>query len=300
MPINRPDNFCYDIVVEPVSSLSSNNEFDSIGDITPISGTNCKTESSALLLDTYGSAAAAYSVRLLRSDYSGPCCRIRRDADNDELDIGFDVNGNFDEAALSDFVDAGTATVSIWYDQSGNSYNASAAATNQPQIYTSGTVSKENGIVALKFDGTNDYLNNPDLATVQPNTVSFVATARGQDYFYDGDDDTSRQVAYVGSGFYLAYAGSTQFSDTAYQNGLQTGQFIVYDNQDGAFFINGQGENSGVPFGARVLNGIDIGQRFSDTSQLLGTFQELIFWNSDLRESRLKIEADVNNYYSIY
>lgn len=300
MPINRPDNFCYDIVVEPVSSLSSNNEFDSIGDITPISGTNCKTESSALLLDTYGSATAAYSVRLLRSDYSGPCCRIRRDADNDELDIGFDVNGNFDEAALSDFVDTGTATVSIWFDQSGNSYNASVAAANQPQIYTSGTVSKENGIVALKFDGVNHYLNNDSMNTTQPTTVSFVATARGTDYFYDGDDSVFRNVAYVSANQYAAYAGSTQFIDVPYVNGQQTGQFIVYDDQDGAFFVNNVGQGSGVPLGGRILNGIDIAQRFTDNSRLLGTFQELIFWNSDLRESRLKIEADVNNYYSIY
>ena len=34
------------------------------------------------LLDTYGGAAAAYSVRLLKSDYSGALVEIRRSSDN--------------------------------------------------------------------------------------------------------------------------------------------------------------------------------------------------------------------------
>lgn len=58
----------------------------------------------ALLLDTYPSAAAAYSLRKLRTAYSGSAIRVRRSVDNTESDIGFDGTGNLNTAALQSFV----------------------------------------------------------------------------------------------------------------------------------------------------------------------------------------------------
>ena len=49
------------------------------------------------------SAAAAYSTRKLRTDYTGPALRVRRSLDNAEADIGF-VNNELDTTALMDFV----------------------------------------------------------------------------------------------------------------------------------------------------------------------------------------------------
>ena len=46
------------------------------------------------LLDTYEGAAAAYSLRRLRSSYTGPAVRVRRDSNNDELDIYFNRDGS--------------------------------------------------------------------------------------------------------------------------------------------------------------------------------------------------------------
>jgi len=45
------------------------------------------------LLDTYPDAAAAYSLRKLRADYSGSAVRVRRSSDNTEQDIGFTTQG---------------------------------------------------------------------------------------------------------------------------------------------------------------------------------------------------------------
>ena len=54
------------------------------------------------LLDTYPGATVAYSLRLLKSDYSGNAVKVRRASDNAEQDIGF-VNNELDTASLETF-----------------------------------------------------------------------------------------------------------------------------------------------------------------------------------------------------
>jgi len=112
------------------------------------------------ILDTYTDAAAAYSVRLLRSAYTGSAIRVRRSSDNTEQDIGFTALGNLDESALTTFVGANNGFVTTWYDQSGNGRNATqSTAANQPRIVNAGTVEKTNGKPSLLFDGSNDTLS---------------------------------------------------------------------------------------------------------------------------------------------
>ena len=77
------------------------------------------------LLDTYSGAAAAYSLRLLDSTaYVGSAIRVRRSSDNTEQDIGFNVFGELDTVSLLAFAGTGDAFVKTWYDQSGNSNDA--------------------------------------------------------------------------------------------------------------------------------------------------------------------------------
>ena len=110
------------------------------------------------LLDTYPNAAAAYSVRLLRTAYTGSAIRVRRSSDNAEQDIGF-VSGSLDTSSLTSFCGAGNGFVTTWYDQSGNGNNATqTTAANQPQIVSSGNVLTTNGKPSAQFDGTNDFL----------------------------------------------------------------------------------------------------------------------------------------------
>jgi hypothetical protein len=56
-----------------------------------------------LLLDLFPNAAVAYSLRKLRTDYSGSAIRVRRSRDNAEQDINF-VSGNLDAQSLLGFV----------------------------------------------------------------------------------------------------------------------------------------------------------------------------------------------------
>jgi hypothetical protein len=111
------------------------------------------------LLDTYPNAAAAYSLRKLRSAYSGSAIRVRRSSDNAEQNIGF-VNNVLDTASLLTFCGAGNGFVTTWYDQSGNSYNViNSSAIGQPQIVSSGVVITKNSKPTTNFTTSNELLS---------------------------------------------------------------------------------------------------------------------------------------------
>lgn len=60
--------------------------------------------SGAKLLDIVPNAAAAYSLRKLRTAYTGSAIEVRRSSDLAVQDIGFDRFGNLDTTALTTFV----------------------------------------------------------------------------------------------------------------------------------------------------------------------------------------------------
>lgn len=76
----------------------------------------------------------AYSLRKLKSDYSGYAVRVVRPSDNAEQDIGFSGR-NFDISAYETFVDGETGEVKTWYDQSGHGNNlVEDSASQRPRI----------------------------------------------------------------------------------------------------------------------------------------------------------------------
>ena len=114
-------------------------------------GTNEVWSSYAYLLDDYSGAAAAYSLRLLRSAYTGSAIEVRNDSGT-HLDIGF-VDNELDTATLLTHCGSGNGTVSKWYDQSGNGNDATqSTAANQPQIVSSGSVLTKYGQPNLELN----------------------------------------------------------------------------------------------------------------------------------------------------
>lgn len=96
---------------------------------------------SQLLLDTGGLTGAfgAYSLRKLRSAYSGNCVRIRRAGDNVEAQIGFSNNW-IDKAALDAHCTTNDGFVAAFFDQSGNGNNiAQPSAPLQFKIWNGST-----------------------------------------------------------------------------------------------------------------------------------------------------------------
>ncbi len=80
-----------------------------------------KSAAAQYLLAQFPGASIAYSFRKLSPTYSGPCCRIRRSTDNEELDVLF-LNDVVDVSSAEAFVGVGNDGYLVkQYDQSGNS-----------------------------------------------------------------------------------------------------------------------------------------------------------------------------------
>lgn len=90
------------------------------------------------------SPTAAFSMRRLRTAYTGSAIRVRRSSDDAQTDIGFTTTGDLDTVALLAFVGAGSGFVPVWYDQSGNERNVSQPNPGfQPRIVSAGVYNGE-------------------------------------------------------------------------------------------------------------------------------------------------------------
>jgi hypothetical protein len=274
----------------------------------------------SLLLDVYPNAAASYSLRKLRSAYTGDAIRVRRDNDNAEQDIGF-VNNELDTASLLAFVGANNGFVTTWYDQSGNGHDATQTnAAEQPKIYDSITgVVLDNGKPALDFDGSNDCLNFGAIGITGniARSIFSVATSRnisigvnGNPLLSIGDGTTAanRDKWEINHEFSLrVYGGSVVYAggviNTQYltSNIFPTGSTNVIDNK---LYVNSV-IKSITGTGSAIINTNDtvnrIGSRSSGTSLFLnGLEQEQIIYASDQSVNRVGIETNINDFYSIY
>lgn len=146
---------CFVNMLTQVNSGSSN-----IG----ITFTNVWNQSATanFVFTAFGKPVMAFSFRKVIQDYLGSPIRVRRISDDAESDIGFDGSGNLDLTAYNTFKGASSLTLTTWYDQSGNGYNATQVTkTLQPTI----TINGFNGAPQVEF--TNTYW----LATTQAQNI---------------------------------------------------------------------------------------------------------------------------------
>jgi hypothetical protein len=257
------------------------------------------------LLIEYPGAAAAYSLRLLRSTYTGSAIRVRRASDNTEQDIGF-VNNELDTSTLTSFCSGTNGFVKTWYDQSGNGYDATqTTAAAQPQIVSSGSVILENGKASLQFDGSNDLLNT---ALISSSTeVSIISVSK--------HTPTSTYQTILGVGFTNGYALTTQqnkynlfyrnVADQRTTNNALSTQALIFaytksaTNQqlfaNDVSFQNITPPNMLSPTTSSVIGAYDI-----SSGLYTGTQQELIVYANSQLSNRGGIQTNINTFYSIY
>lgn len=255
-------------------------------------------ESTPLLLDTVTGSVAAYSLRKLRTAYSGSAIRVRRSSDNAEQDIGFS-DGVLDTASLLTFCGAGDGFVATWYDQSGNSKNATqATSTRQPQVVSSGSVLTKNSLPSLLFATVSGQLETV-VAGTQPLHVfsaAFTDTVAAESYILrrrSGGSDF--RPLYNVTGAFRIYAGSimagsTPANNTAYLfSALSSGASSVL-RENGSQTASGNiGSNEGTA--------LSISDAFYPWN---GSISELILFQSDKTSDVATIESNINDYYSIY
>ena len=266
--------------------------------------------SDTLPLDT-ASAAAAYSLRYVRTAYTGDVVRVRRSSDNAEADFNpTEIN----DGTLTTWTGANDGFVTTWYDQSGNSLHATqSTAANQPKIVSAGSVILENGQSAIDFDGSDDYLA----------TSSGYPTGTSASHFYIASSTATNQRvidtrgtgdAGTVQGWHHKYTNAADV--TAIDDGtasiqlsniIRTGQNLVsvlFSQTQVDEYTNSLLEDSltGSIGSFDSGNPLYIGANANGANTQIfdGTLQEIVLYNSDQSSNRTTIEGNINQYYDIY
>jgi hypothetical protein len=263
------------------------------------------------LLDTYSGAAAAYSLRKLRTAYTGNAIRVRRASDNTEQDIGF-VNNVLDTASVTSFCSGTNGFVTTWYDQSGNGRNATqTTAGNQPQIVSSGSVVQDNGRPSILFDGIDDTLSKSsfgfsttNLSIIKVNSrigigqnvdgIGYASTANGGVQNVNNSTRIGFQGRPNAAPFVSADSGLAVTNNQVLQNNIIAGTAMkasANGNTFGSISIS-----SPVTYSEDILR-IGAVATFTYTN---GYTSELILWNLDQTTNKSGIETNINDFYSIY
>ena len=251
--------------------------------------------SDPLLLDAYQGAAAAYSLRQLRTGVTN-VVRVRRSSDNAEQDF---TATQVSDGTLTTFCGAGSGFVRIWYDQSPNGRHAVAALAGGPRIVNSGVLDTENSKPSLLFSANDLRLDIPSFSI---NTCSVITVLRvlgtGTARLYLGTrGSTSSYVSYrhTGSQMIFRFSGANTFVDHGVIGNNQSLYAFYFTSGSGTSSLNG----STVAVTLSATGGVtSIG---NGSNSLTNTsMQEMIFYESDQTANRVAIESAINAHYSIY
>ena len=268
------------------------------------------------ILDKTGNPTAtalvAFSVRQLSSAYTGNAIQVRRSSDGTTQNIGFTAAGDLDTVALKTFVGSGTGYVSIWYDQSGNGYNATQTTTaNQPAIMSGGVIYRDNGQPSVYTNGATGFLEYgpvTQLAGTTPVTRMEVCRSRNS-----GNIAITEGVGNYQLDLQLFPANVwAQFEDgnivaTAPVSSTQTLMSInsVRNNGASQLYVNtallGSTAASILIFSAPVMGYVGVRLDYlTGNSAGPGAFSETILFNSVLSAAdRQAINYNENWYYSL-
>lgn len=267
------------------------------------------------LLDAYPNAAAAYSLRKLRTAYTGNCIRVRRSSNNDEINIGF-VNNVLDTASLLSFCGSGNGFVTTWYDQAGSNNVTQTTAINQPQIVNNGSLIVSNGKNSINFNGSNSYLTVPSImigstartqyVVYQPNnsTGSFIYSIFGQSGGNAGSGTWSmiqdRTSGVVGDPYFAGFSADLGNGLTTPNTSQKLAQFY-YTGTNGSLYKNDTLIQSANISLSSPSNGLlYVGASVSGSEYTNGKISECIIYLTNQNTNRLGIQTNINTFYSIY
>jgi hypothetical protein len=288
------------------SEMDINFNFDGTLDTTSLLNFTNPVAATFSILDNYTGASAAYSLRKVRTAYTGAAIRVRRSSDNQEMDIAFNASGDLDTSTLLSFVGSGDGFVARWYDQSGNNdYAYNTTASSQPRIVISGVVTTSGNRPAIYWDNSRpDFLRINTKSWSGINTIrsSFVSmkwvTGTGNTPIFGQTNDASYHPDTTGANLILSEA------------------YASYDIKYGALYLNGTSKalnqfsksiNSNIlvsmiqlsQIGYFNLIGNDRGYA-APAGYFKGYYSEIIIYPTSQAANRTLIESNMNGYYSIY
>lgn len=267
----------------------------------------------APLLDDFGGAFAAYSLRNLSSNTTN-VVRVRRSSDDAEQDFTAD---EVIDGTLTTFVGGSNdGFVTTWYDQSGNSNDSTqASASAQPKVVANGGLILENNKPSIDFDGTAQYmdLNNLDSSeNVSVFTALKPDTNNDDSQFYNMIETGDKAIslgqggigtsAVFGSRYYNINTASNIDTDGAAM--LASLNIVLLSNfftssSSADLFLNGTAgattDSARLSTSGSALGGNNFGSNLFD-----GKMQEMVVYLSDKSADRTGIEGNINRHYNIY
>lgn len=258
----------------------------------------------APLLDAYGGAHAAYSLRKLNSDYTGAAVRVRRGSDNAELDLGFKSDGTLDTDAGDAFWDGSNLTVKTWYDQSGNGNDVTQSTTaSQPLLYNNSGVIPLDGRPSLRFIPNDAFtfdhtgLDRGNLSTYVVMKVSNTTGTQRAIQLSTGVNDRWYGPV-LSSGFFLYAHGDGNIGSSSANTNNNLHTVIAGATQgDAEAFLNGTSIGTKALTSGALAPASVIGGTGSDF--LNGFIQEVVVYSSDQSERREGIERNISNHYEL-
>ena len=254
------------------------------------------------LLDTYSGAAAAYSLRLLDSTYTGSAVRVRRASNNDEQDIGFNVFGELDTVALANFCGSSDGFIRTWYDQSGNSNDAEqdptsgGSAANQPKIYDgqNGVVT-ENGKPIIELVPGNPCTLLANTAITSANSHLFGVAKVGQSgssIFIGVDVSAAHLWSSINS------SGGGAVGTDLHINGAASS--ITTQGQVYSQFSNQTLFNAKYDLSSATQTRIGMQNGSGSSYKMYNTQEFILYTTAQTSTTREGIESNQNTFYNVY
>jgi hypothetical protein len=256
------------------------------------------------LLDLYSGASAAYSLRKMKSTYTGYAIRVRRSSDNQSQDIGFNGLGELDTAALLTFVGSGNGYVSRWYDQSGNNnYAYQTTDAYQPVIVLGGVVQTNGSRPSIYWDNSA-----PNFFSI--NTLVWSGVNNIRSVFIN-----MKWVTGSGRNPILGETSDAIYhADTTAANLILSKAYANFNVKYGALYLNNVAKdvnnfyrNTNTNQLISMIHLSNIGyvnilskDRGDSTSFFKGYYTEIVLFPTDQTNNKNGISNNMNSYYSIY
>jgi len=256
-------------------------------------------------------------LRLLDSTYTGSAVEVYNGSSY--ADIGFNVFGELDTVALAAHCGSNDGFVSVWYDQSGNSNDATQTTTgSMPKIYDGATTSvvtinSKHAIYTDRDDNSSgDKLITPATTWMDANleyaciTIFSPGSGNvGDTWVWDSSGGGTNKAPSVksvsGVGIQMEAFGTTSAIVALTGVGQAIRSAYLSSGTLEAFY---NGSSGGTATAAGTYNasiGRYIGSRYgASEGHYDGYFQELIWYASDQSDYRTGIEDNINTFYNIY
>jgi hypothetical protein len=250
------------------------------------------------LLDQYGGAAAAYSLRNLSIYNTSPVVRVRRSSDNTESDF---TAAQVSDGSLAAWVGAGNnGFVRTWYDQSGNANHAQQATSgSQPQIVNNGSLVTVNSKPAASFSSAN--LLQTSSIVYKPLSLFFVGKRNITNDTFEllttnPSVAGSMQVrAFTNARLQLVDRFNVLIGESTSSTTTNPESWNALYSGSGSFtfFLN----NVAAGSGANNRTIVSATHQIGSGNALLS---EWISYTFDQTASRAAIESNINSHYAIY